>query len=187
MYRALTWAALRDGIEVRDDSALTQMAEMATVVVEARGDQEEGTKVSVNGADATPHLREPAVEANVSLVSRVPGVRAALVKIQRELAADGGVVMVGRDIGSVVLPDAEVKVYLDASAGVRARRRTEQLRRQGVAADASVLEAEITRRDSIDSSRETSPLTAAREAVIINTDDLSIEEVVRRIAALVPE
>jgi cytidylate kinase len=140
--------------------------------------------VTVDGEDATPHLRDAEVEANVSLVSRVPAVRAALVRIQRELAAAGGVVMAGRDIGSVVLPDAGLKVYLDASREVRARRRAAQMRASGVEPDFEALMADLARRDSIDSSREASPLTAAPDAVIINTDTLHIEEVVRRIEAL---
>ncbi len=146
----------------------------------------EATTVLLDGEDATPHLRDPEVETNVSLVSRVPGVRKALVRIQRELAAEGGVVMAGRDIGSVVLPDAEVKVYLDASREVRARRRADQMHRQGLDAHYDAILAELVERDRIDSSRATSPLTAAPGAVIIKTDALSIEEVVRRIAVLAP-
>jgi cytidylate kinase len=140
--------------------------------------------VLVDGEDATPHLRDADVEANVSLVSRVPGVRRALVLIQRELAAAGGVVMAGRDIGTVVLPDADCKIYLDASREVRAARRQRQIADAGGEADYNALLADLERRDGIDSSRETSPLTAAPGAVIINTDSLSIDEVVDRIVEL---
>jgi cytidylate kinase len=185
MYRAVTWLALHRGIDVRDAAALAQLASRATVDVRDMPDDAiEPTAVTVDGEDATPHLRDPDVEANVSLVSRVPGVRAALVRIQRELAAAGGVVMAGRDIGSVVLPDAGLKVYLDASRDVRARRRAAQLRAAGLEPDFDALLADLSRRDGIDSSRQASPLTAAPDAVIINTDMLSIEEVVRRIEAL---
>lgn len=185
MYRALTWAILEKGVSVEDEQALARFAQRAVVELgRAAPLDEHATTVIVNGADATPHLRDEAVERSVSLVSRVPGVREALVRIQREVARDGGIVMAGRDIGSVVLPGADVKVYLDASLDVRARRRAQQLERAGADANIGELIAELRRRDSIDSSRVASPLTAAPGAAIINTDDLTIEEVVRRIVAL---
>lgn len=188
MYRAMTWLALERGVNVLDADALVRLAESATITVrESPLGAGEATTVLLDGEDATPHLRDAAVEANVSLVSRVPGVRHALVRIQRELAAEGGVVMAGRDIGSVVLPDADVKVYLDASREVRARRRAAQMRQKGIAADYGAILAELEERDRIDSSRAESPLTAARGAVIINTDELAVEEVVRRIAHLARE
>ena len=181
MYRALTWAALRRGISPADADAVAAFTVGVGIEVRAA---ESTTRVLIDGADATPYLRTPEVEANVSLVSRVPGVRAALVRIQRDLAAAGRVVMAGRDIGSVVLPDADLKVYLDASRDVRARRRADQLRAGGEAADIEAIRAEIERRDGIDSSREVSPLTAAPGAVIINTDHLTIEQAVDRIVEL---
>jgi CMP/dCMP kinase len=185
MYRAVTWLALRRRVDTRDAEALTALAEGAAIAVrDTPGDAIEPTGVAIDGEDATPHLRDPDVEANVSLVSRVPGVRAALVRIQRGLAAAGGVVMAGRDIGSVVLPDAGLKIYLDASREVRARRRAAQMREAGLEPDFDALLADLARRDSIDSGRQASPLTAAADAVIINTDMLPIEEVVRRIEAL---
>ena len=186
MYRAITWVALHRGIDVHDAAALVVLADRAKIsVLEASAEAASPTGVVVDGEDATPHLRDPDVETSVSLVSRVPGVRAALVRIQRELAAEGGVVMAGRDIGTVVLPDAGLKVYLDASREVRARRRAAQMRESGLEPDFDALVADLERRDGIDSSREASPLTAASDAVIINTDQLSVEEVVRRIEALV--
>ena len=181
MYRAVTWLALQNGVDVNDESALAELADSATLDV---AESPIGTRVLVNGADATPYLRRTDVEASVSLVSRVPAVRAALVRIQRALALQGGVVMAGRDIGSVVLPDADLKIYLDASRDVRAHRRAEQLRETGEQPEMDVLIADLARRDGIDSTRETSPLTAAPGAVIIQTDDLSIEEVVARVLDL---
>lgn len=186
MYRAVTWAVLRSGVDVNDEAAVGSFADSARVELVAAG-RESASDVLVNGHDATPHLREPAVERAVSLVSRVARVREALVRIQREAATSGRIVMAGRDIGTVVLPGARVKVYLDASRDVRARRRAAQLDSAGIEADVPTLVADLARRDGIDSSREASPLTAAPEAVIINTDDLSIEEVVRRIVALAHE
>jgi len=185
MYRAITWLALRRGVDPADGDALARLAESVAIAVrEGRPGTIEPTTVLLDGEDATPHLRDDAVEANVSLVSRVPDVRATLVRVQRQLAAKGRVVMAGRDIGSVVLPDADLKVYLDASREVRARRRAAQIRKSGPVANIDDLVADLARRDGIDSRRQTSPLTAAPGAVIINTDDLTLEEVVQRILNL---
>jgi len=187
MYRAVTWLALERGIDVLDQTAVALIAGGARITVREASSPVEPTCVLLDDEDATPHLRDADVEANVSLVSRVPAVRAALVRIQRDLAADGGVVMAGRDIGTVVLPDAMLKIYLDASREVRARRRANQLREAGENPDLDALIRDLARRDGIDSSREASPLTAAPGAVIINTDDIDVEEVVRRIVALAHE
>lgn len=185
MYRAMTWLASQRGVDVHDGGALASLAEAAAITVrEAPRGSSEATVVLLDGADATPHLRDTDVEANVSLVSRVPGVRQALVRIQRDLASQGRVVMAGRDIGTVVLPDAGLKVYLDASREVRARRRVEQSTAVGGHADFASVVAELERRDGIDSSRDASPLTAAPDAVIINTDSLTLDEVVQRIVEL---
>jgi len=185
MYRAMTWLALRRRVDVEHAGALAELAAEARIEVrDAAPGADEPTIVVLDGEDATPHLRDGAVDATVSLVSRVPAVRAALVRIQRELASAGNVVMAGRDIGTVVLPDAGLKVYLDASIAVRAARRAEQLRAAGLPADIVALQADLTRRDGIDSTRETSPLTAATDAVIILTDGMGIDEVVKRIVEL---
>ena len=185
MYRAVTWLALRRGIDPNDSDALARLASSASITVrETPDDAAAPTAVLLDGEDATPFLRDAAVEGSVSLVSRVPGVRGALVRIQRDLASGGGVVMAGRDIGSVVLPDAGLKVYLDASREVRARRRAAQMRESGLEPYFDALVADLARRDGIDSNRETSPLTAAPGAVIINTDELTITEVVARILNL---
>jgi cytidylate kinase len=182
MYRAITWFALERDVDVHNPVALAELAEDAKIDVhESASGATEATSVLINGQDATSHLRDPAVEANVSLVSRVPGVRKALVRIQRELASNGGVVMAGRDIGTVVLPNADIKVYLDASREVRAQRRLRQIVAAGGHADLEALLADLERRDGIDSTRETSPLTAAPDAVIINTDSITVDEAVDRI------
>jgi cytidylate kinase len=181
----MTWLALQRAIDVHDASALASLAGAARIEVrDGTPGADEPTIVMTDDRDATPHLRDPNVDATVSFVSRVPAVRAALVRIQRELADVGGVVMAGRDIGSVVLPRADLKIYLDASVAVRAARRAEQLRAAGLVADVGALEADLTRRDGIDSTREASPLTAAVDAVIIHTDEMGIDEVVARIVEL---
>jgi cytidylate kinase len=187
MYRAIAWSVLRASIDPEDARAVAAFARTVRVELIAEAAAEGGTAVLVDGHDATPHLRAPDVEAAVSFVSRVPAVREALVSIQREVARDGRIVMAGRDIGSVVLPEARVRVYLDASREIRAARRAEQMRAAGQDPDMDALVADLARRDGLDSSRETSPLTAAPGAVIINTDNMTIEEVVSRIVALAQE
>lgn len=188
MYRAIACIALERGISPENEAAVAGLVESVSLTVtQPPPDSSEATGVVVDGVDVTARLRDPAVENAVSLVSRVPAVRRALVRIQQKIARDGRVVMAGRDIGSVVLPDARLKVYLDASRKVRARRRVEQLRAAGLVPDMGALLADLERRDSIDSSREASPLTAASGAVIIHTDELTIEEVVRRLVNLAQE
>lgn len=184
MYRAVAWAALRRGVDPNNAAAVAELASTLKVRLIAGAVPNGEDRVLINGEDATPHLRDADVEAAVSLVSRVPAVREAMVAIQREVASEGSIVMAGRDIGSVVLPSARVRVYLDASREVRARRRAEQMRLAGHDSDINALIRDLARRDGMDSSREASPLTAAAGAVIINTDDLTIEEVASRIVAL---
>lgn len=187
MYRAITWLALQRGIPIADSAALAVLARAASIRVEAPppGSREYATLL-IDGLDATPHLREPEVERAVSPVSAVPEVRTVMVHLQRE-AARGDIVMAGRDIGTVVLPDAEVKVYLDASDTVRARRRLDEMRARGATADLDGVLADLHRRDGIDSTRATAPLRPAKDAEIISTDDLTIEQVVERVLALARE
>lgn len=182
MYRAIAWWALRRGVDPHDEGALGALA--ASVRTEVDGDAE-GTRVRVDGEDATPHLRDPEVDAAVSLVSAVPAVREAMVREQRRIAADRPVVMVGRDIGTVVLPDADLKIYLDASVQRRAERRTAQ--RFPGQGDLPDVTAALTERDRIDSQRETSPLRPADDAIIVDTDTLTLHEVIDRIEALARE
>ncbi len=187
MYRALTWAALRRGLDPTDEAALAALARSARVEVSPLPPgSAESHAVFVDGADATPHVREPEVEGAVSLVSRVPAVREEMVRRQRELATmEPGVVIIGRDIGTVVVPDAGLKIYLDASPETRARRRQEQLERRGRDVNRSAVAEAMARRDSIDSTREVSPLRPAADAHVIDTDRLSLDEVVERVMELV--
>ena len=184
MYRAITVAALQRGVSVHDQDALTALADAAEIRLE-RGAQ--GDRLLLDGEDITDKLRTDAVDANVAAVSAVGGVRRALVAPQRAVAAQGGVVMAGRDIGSVVLPDADLKIFLTASAETRARRRAAQ---QG-AADAAGDDAEyqkilraLRRRDKIDGERADSPMRQAEDAVEIRSDDMTLNEVVAKIIAL---
>ncbi len=182
MYRAVTWAALDRLHQVSDEAAVTALAEAITIDVNPPSLPDERLcDVLVDGRDVTWQIRAREVEANVSQVSAYPGVRKELTRQQRRIGLRGAVVMVGRDIGTVVLPDADLKVYLDASAEVRARRRFEELRaRGGDGRYEEILEA-MKRRDLIDSSRAVSPLRPAEDARIICTDDLPVESVLRQI------
>jgi len=185
MYRALTWFILGRGVDPEDAEAVGRIASQVSMTVGmAPEDSGEHCSVQVDGQDATPFLVRPDVEGNVSKVSRVPAVRRAMVSIQRRAAHGDGVVMAGRDIGTVVLPDAELKVYLDASREERARRRHEQAAARGEETNLESVLEDLTRRDAIDSGRETSPLRPADDAIIINTEGLTLEQVGERILRL---
>ncbi|MDY6917350.1 MAG: (d)CMP kinase [Chloroflexota bacterium] len=178
MYRGVTWKALQCGVDLEDRGELGRLARNATIEF-APVD-----RVLVDGRDVTAALSEPDVEEGVSLVSRVACVREALVERQRELARDGQVVMAGRDIGTVVLPHADVKVYLDASLEERARRRHLELVERGEMVDYQAVLSGLRRRDEIDSGREVSPLRAAQDATLVDTDGLAVEQVLSRIMEL---
>jgi len=185
MYRAVTWDALQRGVDAKDEAAVTALAESSQIDVRApsKGDGR-ACDVLLNGVDITWETRRPEVDANVSPVSVHPGVRKALAAQQRRIGLRGRVVMVGRDIGTVVLPEADLKIYLDASAEERARRRYEEIIRRGEQADYDVILAGVRKRDEIDSTRAHSPLKAAEDAVILDSDKLNADEVFAKVEAL---
>ncbi|HZU77803.1 MAG TPA: (d)CMP kinase [Dehalococcoidia bacterium] len=185
MYRAFTWFALQQGVEPADAKSLAHLAaEVRMQVLPPAPASREYATVLVNGEDATPYLRTPAVERAVSLVSAVPAVRRQMVSLQRELAAHGPLVMAGRDIGTVVLRDAPLKIFLEASAETRAGRRAAELARAGRPEPLEHVLEETRRRDRLDSERADSPLRPASDAVRIQTDELSEDEVVHRVLDL---
>ena len=190
MYRAVTWAALRDNVAVGDEHRVIELAEELEIRITDSTPQDDGRHytVLVDGDDVTWHIRSPAVDANVSVVAAYRGVRRALVPVQRRLARQGPVVMAGRDIGTVVLPDAELKIFLDATVEERARRRWEETRNRsdGEIDYRDVLDS-MRRRDRIDENRDVSPLRPARDAVVIDTTELSIDKVVEEAHRLVEE
>lgn len=186
IYRAMTWTALHRGVDLSDEDTLSEVAASISIDIgPPTADSIEPCTIFVDGEDVTRNLRQPEVEAAVSLVSRVAGVREALVKVQRDLAGRNSVVMAGRDIGTVVLPRADLKVYLDASVEERARRRFAELSALGMDLTEEGVLQDLRRRDRIDSERSVSPLRPAEEAVVIDTDGLTLEEVVRRVLELV--
>jgi len=179
MYRAVTLKAFRQGVNLDDTVALREVAASASVNL-VPGD-EQSLKVFLDGEDVTEEIRSPYISRSVSLVARVPEVRNRLVELQRAMAKQGGVVMEGRDIGTVVLPDARIKIFLTASPEERARRRLKELIEKGYHIEQHQMEAEILERDRIDTSRETGPLVPAPDAEIIDSSSLPIEKVVNMI------
>jgi cytidylate kinase len=178
MYRALTWLALELGIDLEDEKALEELALGANIELAAEA-------VMVADRDVTGDIRGEEVERGVSLVAKVAGVRRALVAKQQQLAQGGQVVMAGRDIGTVVLPHAELKLYLAASAEERAHRRYLELVQRGEEAHYEQVLAELKRRDKIDSERALAPLQPAPDAKIIDTDGLNIEQVLAEIMGII--
>ena len=188
MYRAVTRAALDRGIPVGDEAAVTSLAELLHIdVLPPTTNDGRQCTVMVDSQDVTWEIRSAAVDANVSAVSAYPGVRSEMVRQQRRVAAGGRVVMVGRDIGTVVLPEAGLKIYLDATADERARRRWYEKRDRGEDAEYSVVLASMRRRDEIDSHREVAPLRPAADAIIVDTTDLGIEAVLEILVSLAKE
>ena len=185
MYRAVTWASIRHGIapNCADDlSALARNADMELVAVAGISGE---NRLLLNGEDITDSLRLPEIDANVSAVSAISGVRRALVAQQRAIAAGGAIVMCGRDIGTVVLPHAPVKVFLTASVEVRAARRAADMKQGQKPVDYDDVLDALRRRDKIDSARDDSPLRPAADATIICSDEMTIDEVVVEIISLV--
>jgi cytidylate kinase len=186
MYRAVTLAALEKEAPVEDEAAISQLADQLQIDVQPASIQDgRAYDVLLDGQDVTWKIRRPEVEANVSVVSAYPGVRHALAAAQRRIGLRGQVVMVGRDIGTVVLPEADLKVYLDASVEERAQRRyKEMVARDQEIQPQAVLES-MQERDRIDSTRAMSPLRAAADAIILDSDHLDADQVFERVNELV--
>ena len=182
MYRAVTWIALDHDMDLKNEAAMTELAQNAQIDVR-QPSQKDGraSDVVVGGKDVTWDVRSSDVDANVSLVSAYAGVRQALSEKQRNIGMRGRVVMVGRDIGTVVLPEADLKVYMDARAEERAPRRYDEIIERGGKADYNEILSKMVERDRLDSTRAVAPLRPADDAVIIQTDDLSEDQVYARI------
>jgi CMP/dCMP kinase len=178
MYRAITWLALNRGVDPKNEAAVTTLAEDIPIEVTAPSLEDgRACDVVVDGHDITWEIRKPEVDANVSLVSTYVGVRQALTIQQRRIGVRGRVVMVGRDIGTVVLPEAEVKIYLDASPEERARRRHQEILDRGGRISYQDVLMRVRARDQIDSTRVIAPLKVATDAVVLDSDHLTADEV----------
>ena len=185
MYRAITWLVLNRNVNIRDEAAVTALAENVPIdVAPASSPDGRACDVLVEGRDITWETRLPEVEMNVSVVSAYRGVRAALSQQQRRTGRRGKVIMVGRDIGTVVLPEADLKIYLDASAEERAKRRYDEIIARGGTADYDEILAKVKERDRIDSTRDVAPLRAAEDAVVLDSDKLTADEVFEKALAL---
>jgi cytidylate kinase len=178
MYRAVGWKAVQAGIPLDDEHAVRRLAEGARIEVDP-------TRIVIDGVDVTRDIRTPAMDRAAASVARLPGVRAVLVARQREMGAAGGIVMEGRDIGTVVFPQADVKIYLDASPDERARRRANDTAHSGVPTAVSEVASQLTERDHLDSTRAASPLQPALDAHRIDTTGKSIPEVVAEVTATI--
>ncbi len=177
MYRAVAWKAAHDGASLDDDDAVSAVASHAVLA------QVDG-RITIDGHDVTREIRTPQVDKAAAAVARLPRVREVLVARQRDLGAGGGVVMEGRDIGTVVFPEADMKIYLDASAEVRARRRASDEAHTGSKDSLANVQSDLVARDQTDSTRTVAPLTLAKDAVYIDTSEMPIEVVVNHVLML---
>lgn len=182
MYRAVAWKVLQEGIEYEDSTRIGQLA--AEQVIELAGSVDD-LRVSIGGDDITSEIRTPAISQAASIVSAIPAVRRALVARQQEMGRVGNVVMEGRDIGTVVFPQAEVKIFLDASADARTERRFAEDLQKGAAASLAETRAALETRDSRDASRADSPLVQAADAVYLDSSGFTIEEVIEQVMRVI--
>jgi CMP/dCMP kinase len=174
MYRAVGWKATRDGVPLDDEGQVAALAERSRIEIT-------GTHVMIDDVDVTRAVRTPEIDRAAASVARLPRVRAVLVARQRQLGADGAIVMEGRDIGTVVFPNADVKVYLDASPDERARRRANDSAHTGVPAAVSEVATLLTERDELDRTRSASPLYAAPDALVVDTTGKDVQTVVNEV------
>jgi cytidylate kinase len=185
MYRAVTLAALLAGVSIDDEEACVALAQSAVIEVQPPSEDDGRTNdVIVNGKDQTWAIRQPDVEGNVSVISAYKGVRDALTIQQRRIGSRGDIVMVGRDIGTVVMPDAKLKIFLDASVEERARRRFLEGQSRSDNVDYDRILFALRKRDQIDSNRDVAPLKAAEDAVVIDSDDKDADEIFEETVAL---
>lgn len=186
MYRAVTCASLNKGIDMNDESRISQLASELLITIKHPAPGEGYLhEIYVDGEDISRKITEQKVNDHVSQVSKYRGVRQSLTLQQQKIARDGNIVMVGRDIGTVVLPDAKFKFFLSASVEERAKRRHREVIEKDGNSDFNEIRQNIITRDKIDSTRELAPLAAAEDAVVINTDNKSIQEVVDEILSIV--
>ena len=180
MYRAVAWQAQRDGLPLDDDAVVSALAERVDIT------QDDG-RTTIDGHDVTSEIRTPIIDRAATSVARLPGVRHSLVRRFRDLGAGGAVVMEGRDIGTVVFPDADLKFYIDATPEERARRRAADPAHTGGQGTLELVQSDIAARDKSDSTRSVAPLARANDAIYIDTTKMPIEEVVERVIRLIAD
>ncbi len=182
MYRALTYYIILENVDSDDEEQVVTLARRLDIKFDYLPDK---LRTLIDGRDVTAEIRHPQVDELISKISAYRGVRSIMVEKQRRLAAAGGIVMDGRDIGTVVLPDAEIKIFMQADLKNRAQRRHKELHGRGIKADLRDIEKEIKQRDRLDSSREIAPLKKAGDALVIDTSSLSIDQQVEKVLELV--
>jgi cytidylate kinase len=186
MYRAVAFAAISTGINTRDEESVTHLAEVVGIDLKPPTVKDgRDNDVLLDDKDVTWEIRSPSVDANVSIVAAYPEVRRALGEKQRQIGLQGKVVMVGRDIGTVILPEADLKIYLDASIEERANRRYQELINRGEEVEYESILSTLRERDRIDSTREIAPLKPAGDAVVVDTDRLNIQEVFTKVLEII--
>ncbi len=181
-YRAITYLALEHGINLDDPAQITTLAEQVELDM-TPGLTDDGRQYTIlaDGRDITPQIHSPAVDAHVSIIAATPGARAALLDVQRSIAARGKVIMAGRDISTVVLPDADLKIYIDASLEKRTERRYRQRIQNGDTEEWAKIREGLRKRDALDSERDVAPLLQAPDAVYIDTSDLTLEQAIDKV------
>ena len=178
MYRAVGWKALQNGVALDDEEAVARIAQESRIAIT-------GAHITIDAVDVTREISTPEIDRAATSVARLPTVRTYLVARQRDLGSGSGIVMEGRDIGTVVFPDADVKIYLDASAEERARRRANDAAHTGVPARVADVATLLVERDHLDQTRTVSPLSAAPDAVLVDTTGKSVSEVVDEVMGIV--
>jgi cytidylate kinase len=180
MYRAVAWKAQHDGLPLDDDAKVSELAEQSDI-------RQEDGRITIDGFDVTRDIRTPAIDKAATSVARLPNVRDALVRKFRRLGDRGAVVMEGRDIGTVVFPNADLKFYIDASPEERARRRAADPAHTGGQASLELVQSDIAARDKSDSTRSVAPLAKANDAIYIDTTSMPIDEVVKKVISLIQD
>lgn len=178
MFRTMAYYFLTNGIDTKDEKAVTAYCDKIDIQIEYQNGEQH---IFLNGTDVSTEIRQEEVGNNASVVAKYNAVRSKLLELQRKMAAENDVIMDGRDIGTVVLPNAEAKIFLTASSRVRAERRYKELKEKGISCNLEEIEKDIIARDEQDMNREIAPLRQAEDAVLVDTSDMTIPEVVARI------
>jgi len=179
IYRAITWKVLKNNIDINDENMISNLVSDITITIERSNCKSlnDYYHIFVDGEDITEKIRDPRIDQNVSQIARLPKIRKQLIHLQRKLAEKGNIVMEGRDIGSIILPQADIKLYFTASEEERIKRRYKELIDKGYNVDYEEVKKQIVRRDEIDSKRKYAPLIKAKDAIVIDSTEKSIEEV----------
>ncbi len=187
IYRAITWKVLKNKINIDDEKTISNLVSNTCITIERvnRKSQDDYYNIFVDGEDVTEEIRNPRIDQNVSQIARLPKIRKQLIYLQRKLAEKGDIVMEGRDIGSVILPHADIKFYFTASEEERIKRRHKELMNNGYSIDYEEVKKQITQRDKIDSKRKYAPLIKAKDAILIDSTEKSIEEVRDKILKII--